>query len=73
MTRRPIPTGEAHESDFGAFQDAAAERPAPIKPEEVRSFVAEVHRLAGQERLTAQQREALQRAHEAAQVRRFAA
>jgi hypothetical protein len=60
MTRRPIPTGEAHESDFGAFLAAVANTASD----------ADKRR---QEQLAEQQREALQRAHEAAQVRRFAA
>jgi hypothetical protein len=46
MNRKPIPLPETSDSDWGEFQEAAAERPAPIKPEELREFLAEVHRLA---------------------------
>jgi hypothetical protein len=47
---KAIPTPETSDSDWGEFQAAAAERPAPIKPEEMREFLAEVHRLAQRER-----------------------
>jgi hypothetical protein len=42
-----IPAGEVTESDFGAFQEEARERPAPIRdPQEVREFLAALHERA---------------------------
>jgi hypothetical protein len=48
--KKPIPTPETSDSDWGEFQEAAAERPAPIKPEELREFLQAVHEKAQQQR-----------------------
>jgi hypothetical protein len=49
--KKPIPTPETSDSDWGEFQEAAAERPAPItQPEEVLAFLRAVHEKAQQQR-----------------------
>jgi hypothetical protein len=51
-----IPTPEVTESDFGAFQEEARERPAPIRtPEDVQAFLEALYERAQRQRF---QREA---------------
>jgi hypothetical protein len=51
-----IPAGEVTESDFGAFDEASRERPAPIRdPQEVRAFLQALYERAQRQRF---QREA---------------
>jgi hypothetical protein len=46
-----IPTPEVTESDFGAFQEEARERPAPIRdPQEVRAFLQALYERAQRQR-----------------------
>jgi hypothetical protein len=48
---KPIPTPEVTESDFGAFDEAARERPAPIRdPQEVRAFLEALYERAQRQR-----------------------
>jgi hypothetical protein len=50
VARKTIPVPEVSESDFGAFEDAAREYPAPIRDEELREFLQAVHERAQEQR-----------------------
>jgi hypothetical protein len=46
-----IPTPEVTESDFGAFQEEARERPAPIRtPEDAQAFLDALYERAQRQR-----------------------
>jgi hypothetical protein len=51
--KKPLPLPEVSESDFGDFQEESRERPAPIRDDELQSFLAAVHEKAQRERFAA--------------------